>query len=103
MKLTDTKSDMLSMLKDTKGTIFNLEPEIIKVSQRRIINFLNKIIKIKDFLYVSNSTQNTIKRRISELQGKLKTVQTEWKRNKRTDSAKMGKTYRGYNKRIIKI
>ena len=57
MKLTDTKSDMLSMLKDTKGTIFNLEPEIIKVSQRRIINFLNKIIKIKDFLYVSNSTQ----------------------------------------------
>lgn len=94
MKLTYTKFHitMLSMLKDNKGKIFNLEPEIINVNQRRIINFLNKIIEIKDFLYVSNSTQNTVKRRISELQGKLKTVQTEWKRNKRTDSIKMGKT-----------
>lgn len=94
MKLTDTKFDitMLSMLKDNKGKIFNLEPEIINVNQRRIINFLNKIIEIKDFLYMSNSTQNTVKRRISELQGKLKTVQTERKRNRRTDSIKMSKT-----------
>ena len=94
MKLTDTKFDitMLSMLKDNKGKIFNLEPEIINVNQRRIINFLNKIIEIKDFLYMSNSTQNTVKRRISKLQGKLKTVQTERKRNRRTDSIKMSKT-----------
>ena len=39
MKLTDTKSDMLIMLKDTKGTIFNLEPEIIKSEPKENYKF----------------------------------------------------------------
>lgn len=58
MELIDINfnKNMFNMFKDIKDEIFNLgrELEIIKENLRRIIKFLNKIIKIKYFICVNS-------------------------------------------------